>query len=79
MMDPSLSLAISVQSNPGVFALLLGSGVSRSAGMPTGWEIVVELIRKLAALKGEDCTEMSVAEEISDQAVMGSTRSETSF
>lgn len=35
MIDPSLSLAISVQSNPGVFALLLGSGVSRSAGMPT--------------------------------------------
>lgn len=55
MIDPSLSLAISVQSNPGVFALLLGSGVSQSAGVPTGREIVVELIRKLAALKGEDC------------------------
>ena len=55
MMDPSLSLAISVQSNPGVFALLLGSGVSWSAGVPTGRGIVVELIRKLAALKGEKC------------------------
>lgn len=29
--DPRLSLALSMQSNPGVYALLLGSGVSRSA------------------------------------------------
>ena len=55
MIDPSLSLAASVQSNPGVFALLIGSGVSRSSGVPTGWEIVVDLIRKLAKLRGEEC------------------------
>ena len=24
--------------NPGVYALLLGSGISRSAEIPTGWE-----------------------------------------
>lgn len=54
MIDPLLSLAISVQSNPGVYALLLGSGISRAAGIPTGWEIVLDLIRKLAQLKGED-------------------------
>jgi len=55
MIDPSLSLAVSVQSNPGVYALLIGSGVSRSSGVPTGWEIVAELIRRLAILKGEEC------------------------
>ncbi len=34
--------------------LLLGSGVSRAAGIPTGWEVVLDLIRRLAQLKGED-------------------------
>jgi SIR2-like domain len=55
MIDPILSLAFSMHSNKGVYALLLGSGVSRSAGIPTGWEIVLELIRKLAHLQGADC------------------------
>jgi len=54
-MDPLLSLAFAVHSNPGVYALLLGSGVSRAAGIPTGWEVVLDLVRKLAALKGENC------------------------
>ncbi len=57
MVDPSLSLAVSVQSNPGVFALLVGSGVSRSSGVPTGQEIVEELIRRLAKLNGKECVE----------------------
>ncbi len=55
MIDPLLSLAFSVHSNKGVYTLLLGSGVSRAAGIPTGWEIVLDLIRKLAHLKGEEC------------------------
>lgn len=55
MVEPILSLAIALQSDPGVYALLLGSGLSRSAGIPTGWEIVLDLIRKLARLTGEDC------------------------
>lgn len=54
-MDPLLSLAFSIQSNKGVYALLLGSGVSRAARIPTGWEIVLELVRKLAHLTGEEC------------------------
>jgi hypothetical protein len=54
MIDPTLSLAISVHGNPGVYALLLGSGVSRSSGVPTGWDVVQHLIRQLAALKGTD-------------------------
>jgi len=55
MIDPILSLAFSIHSNKGVYALLLGSGVSRAAGIPTGWEIVLDLVRKLAHLKGDEC------------------------
>ena len=55
MIDPILSLSFGIHSNKGVYALLAGSGVSRSAGIPTGWEIVLDLIRTLAHLKGEDC------------------------
>ena len=55
MIDPIHSLAFSVQANPGVYALLLGSGVSRAAGVPTGWEITLDLIRKLAKCHNEVC------------------------
>ena len=55
MIDPIHSLAFSVQANPGVYALLLGSGVSRAAGIPTGWEITLDLIRKLAKCYNEEC------------------------
>ena len=51
--DHTQSLAFSMQSSPGVYALLLGSGVSRSAGIPTGWEIVLDLLGKLAAANGQ--------------------------
>ena len=54
-MDNSfLKLVLSLQSSPGVYALLLGSGVSRAAGIPTGWEIVKDLIRRLATASGEE-------------------------
>ena len=53
MIDPIQSLAFSIQANPGVYALLLGSGVSRAAGIPTGWEIVNHLLGKLAASEGQ--------------------------
>jgi hypothetical protein len=55
MIEPILTLAISVHSNPGIYALLLGSGLSRPAGIPTGWDVVLNLVRKVAALAGEDC------------------------
>jgi hypothetical protein len=55
MIDPMVSLAFSVYSNKGAYALLLGSGVSRASGIPTGWEVVLDLIRKVAKLEGEDC------------------------
>ena len=54
MLDPLISLAFGIHSRPGVFSLLLGSGVSRAAQILTGWEIVGDLARKLAKLAGED-------------------------
>jgi len=55
MIDPLHSLAFSVQANPGVYAVLVGSGVSRSARIPTGWEITLDFVRKLAEVAGENC------------------------
>ena len=55
MIDPIHALAFSIQANPGVYAVLLGSGVSRAARIPTGWDITLDLIRKLAVLQGESC------------------------
>lgn len=54
-MDSILSLSYSMFSNKGVYALLLGSGISRSAGIPTGWEVVLDLIGKIAEMKGDNC------------------------
>src|SRR5260370_15608905 len=54
MIDSDLSLAISMYSNKGIYALLLGSGISRSAGIPTGWEVVLDLVKKIALLNNED-------------------------
>ena len=53
MIDPVHSLAFSIQANRGVYAVLVGSGVSRAARIPTGWEVTLDLIRKLAKLYGE--------------------------
>ena len=55
MIDPLHSIAFSIQANPGVYAVLLGSGVSSAAKIPTGWEITLDLIRKLANLQKESC------------------------
>jgi hypothetical protein len=33
----------------------LGSGISRASGIPTGWEVVLDLIRKVAMLVNENC------------------------
>lgn len=55
MIDPTNSLAFSMHANKGVYAVLLGSGVSRAARIPTGWEITIELVRKVAALQGRNC------------------------
>jgi hypothetical protein len=50
--DPLTQLAFSVYENGGVFAVLLGSGLSRAAEIPTGWEITLDLIRRVALAQG---------------------------
>lgn len=50
--DALTHLAFSVYENRGVFALLLGSGLSRAAEIPTGWEITLDLIRRVALAQG---------------------------
>lgn len=52
--DSLLKLALALHESPGVYALLIGSGISRAAGIPTGWDIVLDLVRKVAAVEGED-------------------------
>lgn len=50
--DPLTQLSFAVSENKGVFALLLGSGLSRAADIPTGWEITLDLIRRVALAQG---------------------------
>jgi hypothetical protein len=57
MLEPITSLAFSVSSGKGVYALLLGSGLSRAAKIPTGWEITLDLIRQVAVSAGERAEE----------------------
>ncbi|MGG1679521.1 SIR2 family protein [Neobacillus sp. NRS-1170] len=55
MIDEKLmSLSFSVEANKGVYALLLGSGISYSAGIPTGWGVLKELCRRIMLLNGAD-------------------------
>lgn len=46
------ALAVSMQSAKGAFAVLLGSGVSDPAGIPSGWQLTRLLLEKLATLDG---------------------------
>jgi hypothetical protein len=52
--DPRIALATCLQAAPGVFAVLLGSGMSSSAGIPTGWQVTQDLIRRIARADGID-------------------------
>ena len=51
--DPLTRLAFSMYGSPGVYALLLGSGLSRGADIPTGWEVTLDLIRRLGLAQSE--------------------------
>jgi hypothetical protein len=50
--EPFNAMALILHHAPGTCALLLGSGLSRSAGIATGWEITLDLVRRLAQLEG---------------------------
>jgi hypothetical protein len=52
-LDPRTTLAVSVHSQPGVYALLLGSGASTAVGVPTGWGVVQQLIDRVRVAAGE--------------------------
>ena len=55
LIDNSLiRLAFSIYENRGVYALLIGSGLSRAAEIPTGWEITIDLIRRVAMAQGKE-------------------------
>ena len=51
--DVETRIAFAIHENKGVFTLLLGSGLSRAADIPTGWEITLDLVRRVAMARGE--------------------------
>ena len=53
MLDTLTSTSFAVHNAKGVYALLLGSGISRAANVPTGWEVTLDLIRRIAATLNE--------------------------
>ena len=53
MNDLEIFIAHNIFINKGAYSILLGSGISKSAGIPTGWEILIKLISRLAILKKE--------------------------
>jgi hypothetical protein len=52
MDDKLISVAHSTFINKGAMALLIGSGVSRESGIPTGWEIMLDLIKHIGIIQG---------------------------
>jgi hypothetical protein len=51
-LDPTISLAFTLEANPGAYALLLGAGISRGV-VPTGWEIIETLVGRIAGVSGD--------------------------
>jgi hypothetical protein len=52
-LDPILSLSVALAEAPGSGAMLLGAGVSVDAGVPTGWEVFQDLLRRLYRMENE--------------------------
>jgi hypothetical protein len=50
--NPRDALATSMHAAPGMYAVLVGSGMSKSAGINTAWEVVEDLIRRVATSEG---------------------------
>lgn len=51
---PVTQIAMAMATDPGVYALLCGSGLSHGALIPTGWQVQVDLVRTAAAAQGID-------------------------
>jgi hypothetical protein len=61
--DTRLSeLVVNIHRQKGVYALLLGSGLSSSASILTGWKITLDLIRQLAAPSSSECSEKELCD-----------------
>lgn len=56
--DPRVAVATSMHAAPGIYAVLVGSGMSSAAGVPTGWQVVQDLIRKVGLAEGADPTDL---------------------
>ena len=52
--NTSERLAFSLTDSPGTYALLLGSGISSAAMIPTGWGITEDLILRIAKMRGAE-------------------------
>lgn len=50
-----------MHAQPGVYAVLLGSGVSTGAGIPTGWGVFRELVGRVAAASAPDSPDAAKA------------------
>ena len=48
--DPVALAAYALHTSPGTYAVLLGSGLSSAAGIPTGWDITLDLARCVASI-----------------------------
>ncbi|MFG1774609.1 SIR2 family protein [Nocardia salmonicida] len=52
--DATTMMALSLHASPGVYALVLGSGISQSSGVGTGWDITKAIVKRMAALDPGD-------------------------
>lgn len=59
-MDALLTLAFALHKNPGVYALLLGSGTSTAAGILTGWDITQDLRRQIMSIAPEESIDENI-------------------
>lgn len=62
--DLRVSLATAIHAASGVYAVLVGSGLSSAAGIPTGWAVLQDLIRKIAVAEGVDSDTLGESPEI---------------
>ncbi|MEU3964617.1 hypothetical protein AB0F42_33300 [Streptomyces buecherae] len=61
VLQPSMALALNMHASPGVYALLLGSGISIASGVKTGWGVVQDLVGKVAAVRSPGDAEARAA------------------
>lgn len=52
--DGRVALATALHAAPGAYAVLVGSGLSSAAGVPTSWQVVQDLLRQIALAEGVD-------------------------